>query len=75
MLSEKDFRVELPLGTIKSVLLKFKNGNYTSGEVIDKAECLTNLAKQYLMVCKHKSDLNKVNEFLLRIRKKYWEIK
>ncbi len=72
LLFEKDFNVKIPDCKFKDMLIRFKKGNYKIGEVIDWAEELTGGAKAYLEICKHEANKEKVNEFLLKIRKRYW---
>ncbi len=63
---------ELEVNFLRKELENFKRGYYTVGEVIDLAERLTIMAKDRLSKCKHEPDIDKVNAFLLNIRKKYW---
>ena len=60
---------------IGDILQEFKKGNYTVGEVINYAETFTQVAREYLEnLQRHKPNLNKVNNFLIDIRKRYWKI-
>jgi len=74
LLSKNDFNIEIP-EKCKNTLLDYKNGKYSFGDVIDMAEMLTATAKEFLKTCKNEPNLNKINEFLIEIRKKYWEKK
>jgi len=58
--------------TIKPYLVKYRNGDYTVGEVIDKAEEIEEKCRKALENCTHEPDINKVNEFLIDIRRRYW---
>lgn len=66
-----DFDIEVS-EVVKPYLIKYRNGDYRIGEVIDKAEEITEICKEKLEGCKHEPNINKVNDFLLQIRKKYW---
>lgn len=65
----------LEVSFLKDELLRFKNGYYRKGEVIDLAEGMIKVAQGYLEECKHEPNLDKVNKFLLKVRKKYWDLK
>ena len=72
LLKKKDFDLTISNKRLKKLLYKWKRGNYTIGEVIDLAESYLLIAKTRLEYCKHKSNLDKVNKFLIDIRRKYW---
>lgn len=72
LLSTRDFSVEIKESHFKLDLLRIRKGKYEMGEIINKAEALTAIAKSFLEKCKNKQDLTKVNKFLVKIRKKYW---
>ena len=55
-------------------LRRYKLGHYHPGEIIDEGEKLIIKAKKYLKECKQVPNLEKVNTFLLDIRKKYWTL-
>ncbi len=61
----QDHRIEL--------LTKIKNNELTSGEIIDRANNLTDRAKFLLAQAENRQDLVKVNNFLLEVRKAFWE--
>lgn len=67
-----DFTIKVP-DQWKNILLEYKCGSYSMGDVIDCAEELINKAKDNLKKCKHEQNIDKINEFLLDIRKRYWE--
>lgn len=73
LLGTGDFSLEVKDKLFKSDLLEIKNGEWTQGAVIDRASQLKEAAEQKLEKCKHEPDKDKVNEFLLRIRKEFWE--
>lgn len=74
LLEGKNFKIKLDnyMG-IRDTLLRIKRGNYKMGEIIDITEYLTNEAKDVLLRCKHEVNIEKVNKFLLKIRKRYWK--
>lgn len=73
LLRTGDFSVEIKDEEIKKDLLRIKSGDFTMGEVIDLAEGLLTEAEHLRDQCTHKPDIDKVNEFLLDIRKEFWE--
>jgi len=73
LLETENFDVFIPPGDFRNMLARFKNGNYSPGEVIDESEFLIDQAKKLVGECeKGPADMNKVNEFLLDVRRKYW---
>jgi predicted nucleotidyltransferase len=72
LLATKNFHVEITKCLFRDTLLKYKKGNYNIGEVINHAEDLIKDAEINLIECEQFSNLQKVNEFLLNIRKRYW---
>lgn len=71
LLKKKDFDVEVSF--LKEEMQNFKHTkNLNLGKVINTTETLVRMAKDRLEECKHEPDLNKVNEFLIDIRKRYW---
>jgi len=72
LLMQGTFDIKIQGEPLKSVLLRFKKGNYEMGEIIDKSEQLIKLCKQSFIHCEHQPNLEKVNEFLIDIRKRYW---
>lgn len=74
LLETGSFDLEIKDDNLKSLLLRFKKGFYTFGEIIDLAEEYTSRATALLTrVVISGIDYGKANEFLLYIRKKYWE--
>ena len=69
-----DWTVKIGLSASYSEMLKrYKSGDYTKGEVLDEAEYLYNTAKiAYEKHTPKETDYEKVNNFLLTIRKKFW---
>lgn len=73
LLVKGNFNVKVP-NNWKSTLMKFKDGDYTFGRIIDEAETLTELALYNLGKCRHETNLDMVNDFLIFIRQKYWDL-
>jgi predicted nucleotidyltransferase len=70
LLEHKTF--DLKVNFLEKELRNFKRGYYKMGDVINLAEGLINMAKDRLEKCKHESDIDKVNAFLIDIRRRYW---
>ena len=75
LLETGDFSVEIKNSMDNALLRRYKKGEYTVGEVIDRAEALTKHATYLLEKAKSAQDENKINKFLLYIRQKYWNVK
>ena len=73
LLRTGDFSVEIKDEAIKEDLLRIKSGNFKPGEVVDLAELLIDEAEMLRDQCTHEPNIDKVNEFLLQIRKEFWE--
>lgn len=78
LLSTKTFTVKIgKLYPIADRLKRYRDGNYTVGEVIDFTEQLRNKAKIVLDECpkqeRNATDLIKLNKFLVGIRRRYWK--
>lgn len=67
-----DFQVRISNKHQLDVLLKLKYEDFTMGYVIDIAEGLQNKAKELLPKAKSEYNPDKINEFLLSIRKNNW---
>jgi len=74
LLSRGDFSLEIPEGPLKDKLLDIKKGNFTVGEIIDYTNEMTKRCAERLEECKHQPDLSKVNDFLLKVRKEFWNV-
>lgn len=72
LLMSKKFFIEIYSEKFKDYLLKIKNGSYDRGEIITIAERLEKGSLYFLNECNQKQDLDKVNDYLIKIRKKYW---
>lgn len=53
-------------------LKEIRKGNFTKGDVINEAEQRKKKCADLLNKCNHKPDLDKVNEFLLKVRRDFW---
>ena len=73
LLETGTFNVEIKQEDLKSRLLKYKKGIYSPGDVINQAEKMTDFARISLEECKHEPDLEKIQQFLLKIRKENWK--
>lgn len=66
----------IKIGEIKNigyVLKKYKRGEYALGDVVNKAEEFKMKAEYaYNNYPKKETDIEKINEFLIKMRKKYW---
>lgn len=75
LLSTGTFSMDLSKTPIYSVAKRFKNGDYKMGEVIDQCMYWDDRVKEaYKLNPDKKTDLNKVNEFLLQVRGGHWTI-
>lgn len=72
LLTTKTFSLEIDSFKIKEALQAIKNGTVSCGLVIDSAEQLIGLAKIVLLRCNQEPNLEKVNEYLIDIRRRYW---
>lgn len=73
LLGTKTFSLKVKNDNFKKLLIKIKNGEKTSGEIIDIAEKYISVARLLRDKCTHEPDINKVNNFLLKVRKEYWK--
>jgi hypothetical protein len=60
--------VDTPVGDL---MTRIKSGSFNMGEIIDLGERWTEHAAKLLSRCRQKQDLDKVNDFLTRIRKAF----
>jgi len=75
LLETGTFSLEINNQNFKSELLWIKNcpeGQFNIGQIINRAEDLTDTAKIALAKCERKAQPEKVNEFLLEVRRRYW---
>lgn len=74
LLSTGIFSVDLTETPIYKTVRKFKNGDYTPGEVIN--ECFkweTEVLRAYKANPNKETNVEPINEFLLKVRREYWE--
>ena len=71
LLAHCDFKLEV-VKEWKETFIKIKNNFYLKGQIVDMAEKLTELAEFFKKGCVNTPHSNKVNTFLLDMRKKYW---
>jgi predicted nucleotidyltransferase len=80
LLQTGTFSLEVPEGELKSFLLQIRRGQVTIGDIINESNKLQNQAQIELE--RHKNgtanfvqeqDINRVNKFLLNVRKEFWE--
>ncbi|MHA1437934.1 MAG: nucleotidyltransferase domain-containing protein [Promethearchaeota archaeon] len=69
------FSMEIKDPVLKEFLLKIKEGKVSYGEIIDRAEFYKSIATKELENCTHTNNPKKINNFLIKMRKKYMAIK
>jgi hypothetical protein len=74
LLETGDFTLEVKDEAKKKELLKIRSGDYTSGSVLDLAEAQIERCKILRDKSTQVPDLDKVHEFLMKVRKHYWEL-
>lgn len=73
LLTFNTFNVKIAETEIGPIVRRFKYGNYTFGEVIDTCrEWESKVRAAYEKNPDKKTDMDKVNEFLLKVRKENW---
>ena len=72
LLKTGDFNVGISDSKIRAKLMNYKIGDYQVGEIIQHGEDLTDVARFHLQMSTHEPDIEKVNQFLLKIRRKFW---
>lgn len=75
LLKTGSFSLEVIDKNFKELLTSIRehDKSITPGKVVDMAEELIAIAKTYLSNCKQEPNIDKVNDFLLRVRKDNWE--
>ena len=66
------FKLEVTDAVLKAHLTTYQSGNYSLGQVVDTAEYYYHKCVLLLSRCKHEGNVDKVNEFLLKVRKSNW---
>lgn len=72
LLTHGDFYLEITDDARRDRLRLIRDGSLSPGEVLDHANELTILAKSALTTCRNRQDLARVNNFLLDVRKCFW---
>lgn len=72
LLETKTFSLEIKDTAFKIILQQIKNQELKPGQIIDYADQLKKRAEKALSFCNHTPDLEKVNNFLLKVRKEFW---
>ena len=73
LLMDGDFSVDLSKNhALLSMLKRYRNGEYTMGDIIDHSEDLIEISREVLEKCDHEPNIEKVNEFLIDVRRRYW---
>ena len=73
LLNTGTFSLKVTNEKFKDILLNIKAKKWTNGQIIDHANKLTELAKISLSECDHKPDHQKVNDFLIGVRKEFFK--
>jgi uncharacterized protein len=73
LLTSNKFTLEIEHPKLKTLLKRLKDGHFLFGEVIDLAETLTLTANCLAEKNIHEADKEKINRFLLTIRKNHWK--
>lgn len=72
LLETGNFSLEVPEGEFKEMLKRWRKGEYNLGEVINSAQALSLQALERLERCKQEPDMQKVNTYLLAMRKEHF---
>lgn len=73
LLSTGDFQMDVTHNPKLFKRLKdIREGNFTIGDVINECEEKVEYCKKLRDMCDHKPDLEKVNQFLLKVRKEFF---
>jgi len=71
LLKTDTFSLEVPEGSFKEDLIKIRNRKWSHGQIVDCAEKFIKKAKSLRDVNNNQTNINKVNDFLLKIRKEF----
>lgn len=72
LLKTGDFSLEVTNLEFKADLLEIRKGEWDIGSIINRANELTEVAKKVLIKAENTQNLDKVNEFLLKVRREFW---
>jgi len=73
LLISGEFSLEVTSEARRGVLSSIRDGKRSPGEILDLANDLTASAKQYLSTATNRQDLGRVNDFLLDVRRCFWD--
>jgi uncharacterized protein len=71
LLKSGNFHIRIADTSAGERLSRIKNGQYRLGDVMDWGEELTSQAHQLIAVCRNESDLPRINDFLVAIRRAF----
>jgi hypothetical protein len=74
LLTTGSFDLEVKDIQVRNYLLNIRAGNYKPGECIDMAEGYIRRCEVLRDNSTQVADLDKVHEFLMKVRKQYWEL-
>jgi len=72
LLTKKTFSLKIDNPKVKEALTNIRKGLSSYGQIVDAGEQLIGLAKACLEKYKNEPNLEKVNKFLIDIRRRYW---
>lgn len=72
LLRDGEFDLEVKNSLQKEMLLEIKDDKWSDGKVIDLANKLIQQAEITRDTCKHRPDIEKVNEYLMYVRESFW---
>lgn len=72
LLTKKDFSLFVPEGEFRNKLIEIKEGKWTVGDIINEANHMIALAKVNKENCINEPNYEKVNNFLISIRKEFF---
>ena len=73
LLEKGSFSLKVTDQQFKSELIRVREGKWNFGQVINRAEVLQSKAEKLRDLCYQKQDLDKVNQFLFKVRREFWE--
>ena len=71
LLETGTFTIRISDSSLGQHVARMKAGNYRVGEVIELGEELTQTAARHLASCQHRSDVEGIDQFLIRLRKAF----
>lgn len=73
LLETKDFSLEVKDEQFKNQLIRVRKDKWNFGQIINRAEELVCKAEKLRDVCYQKPNLDKVNKYLYKIRREFWQ--